>query len=154
MLVIGITSRALFDLDKGHEIFKKEGLGTYRDYQISHENIPLDPGQAFPLVNKLLELNKKIDGDRSVEVILLSSNSADTGLRIFNSIEHHNLDIKKIAALFDLKYYKAQSATELKLSINSANNDNCVSLIDAIIDIDDNIKENKDFLLKIDKELD
>ena len=66
----------------------------------------------------------------------------------------HNLDIKKIAALFDLKYYKAQSATELKLSINSANNDNCVSLIDAIIDIDDNIKENKDFLLKIDKELD
>ncbi len=97
MLVIGITSRALFDLDKSHEIFKKEGLGTYRDYQISHENIPLDPGQAFPLVNKLLELNKKIDGDRSVEVILLSSNSADTGLRIFNSIEHHNLDIKKAA---------------------------------------------------------
>lgn len=97
MLVIGITSRALFDLDESHEIFIKEGLDTYKDYQISNENVPLEPGQAYPLVTKLLELNTRIGGERSVEVILLSSNSADTGLRIFNSIEHHKLDIKKAA---------------------------------------------------------
>ena len=66
----------------------------------------------------------------------------------------HNLDLQKVADLFDIKYYKAQSSNELKLSINSANDDNGIALIDAIIDIDDNIKENKEFLLKIDKGLD
>ena len=97
MLVVGITSRALFNLDKSHEIFVSEGLEKYRDYQISKENDHLEPGQAFHLVKKLLQLNKKIEGERSVEVILLSSNSADTGLRIFNSIEYHKLDIRKAA---------------------------------------------------------
>ena len=95
MLVIGITSRALFDLDFSHDIFKKDGLESYRKFQISNENIPLSPGRAFPLVKKLLSLNNKIKGNRNVEVILLSRNSSDTGLRIFNSIEHHNLDIKR-----------------------------------------------------------
>ena len=95
MLVIGITSRALFDLDFSHDIFKKDGLESYRKFQISNENVPLSPGRAFPLVKKLLSLNNKIKGNRNVEVILLSRNSSDTGLRIFNSIEHHNLDIKR-----------------------------------------------------------
>ena len=53
MLVIGITSRALFDLDFSHDIFKKDGLESYRKFQISNENIPLSPGRAFPLVKKL-----------------------------------------------------------------------------------------------------
>ena len=97
MLVIGITSRALFDLDDSHRIFEKQGLEAYRDYQITNENKALNPGQAFPLVTKLLDLNKEIKGKKSVEVVLLSRNSADTGLRIFNSIEHHNLNIKRAA---------------------------------------------------------
>ena len=97
MLVIGITSRALFDLDDSHKIFEDQGLEAYREYQISNENKTLNPGQAFPLVTKLLDLNKKLKDEKSVEVVLLSRNSADTGLRIFNSIEHHNLDIKRAA---------------------------------------------------------
>ena len=97
MLVIGITSRALFDLDDSHKIFEDQGLEAYREYQISNENKTLNPGQAFPLVTKLLDLNKELKGEKSVEVVLLSRNSADTGLRIFNSIEHHNLDIKRAA---------------------------------------------------------
>ena len=97
MLVIGITSRALFDLDDSHKIFEEQGLEAYREYQISNENEALNPGQAFPLVMKLLDLNKKLKKQKSVEVVLLSRNSADTGLRIFNSIEHHKLDIKRAA---------------------------------------------------------
>ena len=97
MLVIGITSRALFDLDDSHKIFEDQGLEAYREYQISNENKILNPGQAFPLVKKLLNLSRKLKGEKSVEVVLLSRNSADTGLRIFNSIEHHNLDIKRAA---------------------------------------------------------
>ena len=95
MLVIGITSRALFDLEISHEVFKNKGLEAYREFQISNENQPLLPGKAFNLVKKLLSLNLVKTGKRRVEVILLSKNSADTGLRIFNSIDHCGLDIKK-----------------------------------------------------------
>jgi len=33
-LIIGISSRALFNLDESHEIYKKQGLKSYQDYQI------------------------------------------------------------------------------------------------------------------------
>ena len=53
MLRIGITSRALFDLDASHIVFTNEGLEAYKEHQISLENTPLNPGEAFSLVKKL-----------------------------------------------------------------------------------------------------
>ncbi len=51
---------------------------------------------AFPLVRKLLALNVDAPPDAPrVEVILLSRNSADTGLRIFKSIQRHGLAISR-----------------------------------------------------------
>ena len=95
-LVVAISSRALFDLEEGHRIFTEQGLEAYARYQIQHEDKVLQAGVAFPLVKKLLALNP--GGSRKrVEVILLSHNSADTGLRIFNSIQHHGLDISRAA---------------------------------------------------------
>ncbi|MCL4125126.1 UNVERIFIED_CONTAM: hypothetical protein GTU68_004877 [Idotea baltica] len=92
-LVVAISSRALFDLDESHHIYETEGTQAYCDYQIAHEDTPLEPGGAFTLVRKLLGLN---DGKKiNVEIILLSRNSADTGLRVFNSIQHHNLAISR-----------------------------------------------------------
>lgn len=96
-LVIAISSRALFDLNESHRVFLEQGLDAYQEYQIAHEDEPLPPGQAFPLVNKLLRLNALLPGDPRVEVILLSRNSADTGLRVFNSIEHARLPITRAA---------------------------------------------------------
>lgn len=96
-LVVAISSRALFDLDAGHRIFEQEGVEAYHRYQIGHEEEVLQPGIAFPLVQKLLALNRGHDLAPSVEVILLSRNSADTGLRIFNSIRHYQLDITRAA---------------------------------------------------------
>ncbi len=96
-LVVAISSRALFDLDESHEVFEREGIDAYCAYQIDHEDDILQPGVAFPLVRKLLTLNTKLGGAASVEVILLSRNSADTGLRIFNSIQHHELGIIRAA---------------------------------------------------------
>ena len=84
-LVIAISSRALFDLSDSHRVYEEEGLDAYQDYQITREGEPLEPGDAFSLVKKLLHLNDLLD-QAPVEVILLSRNSADTGLRIFNSI--------------------------------------------------------------------
>lgn len=96
-LVVAISSRALFDLDDSHKIFTGQGIEAYCKYQIDNEDVPLEPGVAFPLVKKLLALNEALAGKASVEVILLSRNSADTGLRIFNSIGHHGLNITRAA---------------------------------------------------------
>lgn len=93
-LVVAITARALFDLEESHSLFEAEGVDAYAGYQRQHENSPLTPGIAFPLVRKLLALNALGRADLpAIEVILLSRNSADTGLRIFNSIEHYGLNI-------------------------------------------------------------
>jgi len=95
-LVIAISSRALFNLDDSHEVYKQQGLEAYSRYQIEREEEPLEAGEFFPMVQKLLRINALLDSDR-VEVILLSRNSADTGLRIFNSIEHYGLRIQRAA---------------------------------------------------------
>ena len=65
--------------------------------RLRRENEPFAPGVAFPLVDKLLALNSPEMRHAGVEVILVSRNSADTGLRIFNSIEHYGLDIERAA---------------------------------------------------------
>ncbi|MEH6617462.1 MAG: 5'-nucleotidase [Porticoccus sp.] len=96
-LVIAISSRALFNLDESHQVFEEKGLDSYSQYQVEHEDEVLSPGEAFPLVKKLLRINEKLGGEPRVEVILLSRNSADTGLRVFNSIEHHNLNVSRAA---------------------------------------------------------
>ena len=96
-LVIAISSRALFNLDESHRVYEEQGLQAYSDYQVAREDEPLEPGEAFPLVHKLLHLNQRLGGDSHVEVVLLSRNSADTGLRVFNSIEHYGLTISRAA---------------------------------------------------------
>lgn len=94
-LVIAISSRALFDLEESHHVFNEQGIEAYCRYQIEHEDDLLEPGVAFGLVRKLLALNEA--GRERVEIILLSRNSADTGLRVFNSIRHHDLAISRAA---------------------------------------------------------
>ncbi len=96
-LVIAISSRALFDLDEAHGVFESEGLEAYSRYQIDNEHVPLERGSAFAVVKKLLSLNDRLPEPLAVEVVLLSRNSADTGLRVFNSIEHYGLAITRAA---------------------------------------------------------
>lgn len=95
-LTVAISSRALFDLDESNDIFERDGIEAYAKHQVENENNALKPGVAFSMVKKLLGLNK--DADNSlIEVILLSRNSADTGLRVFNSIKHYGLSITRAA---------------------------------------------------------
>jgi 5'-nucleotidase len=96
-LVIAISSTALFDMRESHHIYETQGVAAYANYQREHEEDILEPGEAFPLVTKLLRINEKLGGEPRVEVILLSRNSADTGLRVFNSIAHHGLNITRAA---------------------------------------------------------
>ena len=120
LLTVAVSSSALFDLAESDSIYQHEGLEAYRRYQIEHEEQVLEPGEGFLLVKKLLSLNDEI-GDSPVEVILLSRNSADTGLRVFNSIEAHKLNITRAAFCSGDSPYKYIRAfgSDLFLSTNA-----------------------------------
>ena len=119
-LVIAISSRALFNLDLSHQIFKDEGIEAYAKHQQENENVILEPGVGFTLVKKLLQLNSK---KTPIDVILLSRNSADTGLRIFNSIEHYGLNISRAAFTRGESTHPFVGAFEADLFLSSNYND-------------------------------
>lgn len=95
LLVVGISSRALFDLEAEEAIFRSQGLEAYRRHQIENENQILKLGSGFALVRALLKLNVLAHNRRFVEVVIMSRNSSETSMRIFNSIEHYGLDITR-----------------------------------------------------------
>lgn len=95
-LVIAVASSALFDLTDSDRVFKEQGLEAYRAYQRKKEHSKLNPGVAFPLVRRLLSLNDGYkENDAPVEVVLLSKNDPDSGLRVVNSIEKHGLAMSR-----------------------------------------------------------
>lgn len=117
-LVVGISSRALFDLEEENRIFEEEGLEAYCRYQVEHENDILKPGTAFPLIKALHKLNA--GGENLTEIIVMSRNSADTSLRIFNSIKHYGLNISRaaLAGGNSIAPYLEAFKTDLFLSAN------------------------------------
>lgn len=119
-LIVAIASRALFNLDESHAIYLEHGIDAYLKYQIDNENTVLEPGVAYSLVKKLLGLKNPDTEQSLVEVILLSRNSADTGLRIFNSIQQHDLAITRAAFTNGQSPYRYVSAfgAHLFLSAN------------------------------------
>lgn len=127
-LIIAISSRALFDLTDSHEVYRSQGLQAYSRYQIEREDEPLEPGDAFLIVQKFLAINERL-GRQRVEVILLSRNSADTGLRIFNSINHYGLKISRAAfcggeapyrytSPFNCQLFLSTDAADVRLALN------------------------------------
>lgn len=96
VLVVGISSRALFNLEHENRIYQQQDVAAYRRYQFEQENRILDKGTAFHLVEALLSLNTLSD-ERLVEVVVMSKNSPDTGLRVLKSIQHYGLDITRSA---------------------------------------------------------
>lgn len=96
VLVIGVSSRALFNLEEENKIFQKNGIIEYRKHQLKNEKLPLLPGTAFYLIKSLLDLNSKAN-QRVVEVIVMSRNSPETSVRVLNSIKKLNLDITRVA---------------------------------------------------------
>lgn len=109
-LSIAISSRALFNLSESHRIFESSGVDAYREYQVAHESDILEPGVAFPLVKKLMNLNAALEDRGRVEVILLSRNSSDTGLRVLTSAHHYGLDITRAAFTGGASPYRYISA--------------------------------------------
>ncbi len=105
-LVIGISATALFDLSDSDALFKKEykhnpdtAIATYRKYMLENEHTPLKEGIGYPLVKALLSLNRYQQENETplVEVVIMSRNSPDTGLRVLNTIRSFGLDITRSA---------------------------------------------------------
>lgn len=123
-LVIGLASSALFNLEESDKVFRTEGELGYREYQKKHENILLEPGVAFPFIQRLLNLNSIFPKDKPfVEVILLSRNDPNTGLRVMNSIEHYGLDIKRAIFLQGRTPYKYIDALNISLFLSANETD-------------------------------
>ena len=121
-LVIAVSSRALFNLEEENRIFEEEGLLAYGEYQRNHEEDLLEPGTGFPLIRALLAFNEKYPDHLGVRVVVMSRNSADAGIRIQRSVEHHGLDIR--SAVFSrgepLSRYLGAFQTDLFLSMDHA----------------------------------
>lgn len=117
-MVIGVSSRALFDMSKENEIFENQGLEAYCRYQVEHEQDILKPGPGFALIKALLELNRQSREGNLVEVIIMSRNSPDTSLRVFNSISCYGLPITRavLASGASLAPYLNAFHTDLFLS--------------------------------------
>jgi len=122
-LVIGVSSRALFDLNRENEIFENEGLEAYCQYQLEHENDILEPGTGFSLIEAMLRINDLEPGVRRTEVVIVSRNSADTSLRISNSIDSHGLDITRAAFTGGEPVAKYLNAFDVDLFLSASEED-------------------------------
>ncbi|KPC50151.1 5'-nucleotidase [Amantichitinum ursilacus] len=129
-LVIGVASSAMFDLAESDAVFRAEGEAAYRKYQEDHLNDTLRPGVAFSFVRRLLSLNdlRADPDDPLVEVVLLSHNDPDTGLRVMKSIEAHKLGITRAIFMQGRAPYEYIPALEISLFL-SANQDDVLKAI-------------------------
>ncbi|MEU3029467.1 5'-nucleotidase [Streptomyces incarnatus] len=122
-LVVGIASSALFDLRESDAVFREQGEEAYRAYQEENRDDTLRPGVAFAFIRRLLSLNDLGEpGDPLVEVIILSRNDPDTGLRVMRSIQAHELPISRAVFMQGRSPYKFMPALNMSLFL-SANGD-------------------------------
>lgn len=122
-LVIGIASSALFDLTESDEVFRREGEEAYRAYQEAHLEDVLQKGVAFPFIRRFLNLNQYFPDLEPAEVVLLSRNSPETGLRVFRSIEHYGLNITRAAFFSGTSPFMYNDAFNLSLFLSSNKDD-------------------------------
>ncbi len=104
-LVIGISSTALFDLSATDKIYREarknlgddEAITKYRNLMRKTENDSLEPGTGMEVVKALLDLNQYGDDPTSplVQVVVMSRNSPETGIRILKNIRSEKLDIPR-----------------------------------------------------------
>ncbi|MEU3724086.1 5'-nucleotidase [Streptomyces sp. NPDC031705] len=123
-LVIGIASSALFDLTDCDAVFREQGEDAYRAYQEAHVDDVLDKGVAFPFVRRLLSLNDLAEPlDPLVEVIILSRNDPDTGLRVMRSIAAHGLHISRAVFRQGRSTHRFMPALNMSLFLSANGSD-------------------------------
>jgi 5'-nucleotidase len=122
-LVVGVASSAVFDLRESDRVFRREGEERYRRFQEENLTVPLGKGIAFSFVRRLLSLNDLSDDPRSdplVEVILLSRNDPDTGMRVMKSIAHYGLPMTRAIFMQGRAPYEYIPALSISLFLSGS----------------------------------
>lgn len=131
-LVIGISATALFDLSDADKLFQTEvskdpqnGIEIYKQHMLENEELPLSEGIGFPLIKALLSLNSYGDDPKSplVEVVVMSRNSPETGIRVLNAIRAHKLNITRSAFTAGESGADYLNAFEVDLFLTTNEND-------------------------------
>ncbi|XP_053942428.1 cytosolic 5'-nucleotidase 1A isoform X2 [Cuculus canorus] len=99
-ITIAVSSRALFRMEEEQKIYNEQGVEAYVKYQLDHENEPFLPGAAFPFVKALEAVNAKLrelypDSEELFDIVLMTNNHAQVGVRLINSINHYDLFIER-----------------------------------------------------------
>lgn len=129
-LRIGISTRALFDLEEENALFERDGPAAYDRHQVENEHIPLGPGSGFRLIRGLLALNEHLPDDEQVEVVIMSRNSADVSIRVFESCRALDLAIQSGAftsgrplsdylRAFDVDLFLSRSQSDVQAAIDA-----------------------------------
>ncbi|KAM9778743.1 cytosolic 5'-nucleotidase 1A-like isoform 1-T2 [Syngnathus typhle] len=99
-VTVAVSSRTLFKMKAERLVYETEGVESYVAYQVEHENEPLKPGPAFPFVKALMTVNSRLrelypDGEELFDIVLMTNNHAQVGVRLINSINHYDLTIER-----------------------------------------------------------
>ncbi len=122
-LVIAIASSALFDLKESDKIFREKGVEEYRKFQKEKIDEKLEKGVAFPFIRRFLKFNSSFPDLVPFEVVLLSRNSPETGLRVFKSIKEYNLNITRAAFFSGKSPYEYIPAFNASLFLSANHED-------------------------------
>ncbi|XP_026197798.1 cytosolic 5'-nucleotidase 1A-like [Anabas testudineus] len=125
-VTIAVSSRTLFNMVEEKKIFQEQGVEKYVTHQQEHESEPLKPGAAFPFVKALMNVNARLrelypDGEELFDIVLMTNNHAQVGVRLINSINHYDLTIERFCMTggkSPIGYLKAYM-TNLYLSADS-----------------------------------
>jgi 5'-nucleotidase len=94
-LVIGISARALFDLQAQDQVLLEHGRDAHRTYQLEQADQLLPPGPGLPLVRALVAGGQP--RERAPELIVLSDCAADLSLRVLSSARQQSLEVRRAA---------------------------------------------------------
>ncbi|XP_077885753.1 cytosolic 5'-nucleotidase 1B isoform X4 [Ictidomys tridecemlineatus] len=125
-ITIAVSSRALFNMVDDRRIYEEEGLEKYMEYQLTNENVILTPGPAFRFVKALQHVNSRLrdlypDDQELFDIVLMTNNHAQVGVRLINSVNHYGLLIDRFCLTggkSPIGYLKAY-LTNLYLSADS-----------------------------------
>uniref|UniRef100_A0A8C9QR75 Cytosolic 5'-nucleotidase 1B n=1 Tax=Spermophilus dauricus TaxID=99837 RepID=A0A8C9QR75_SPEDA len=125
-ITIAVSSRALFNMVDDRRIYEEEGLEKYMEYQLTNENVILTPGPAFRFVKALQHVNARLrdlypDDQELFDIVLMTNNHAQVGVRLINSVNHYGLLIDRFCLTggkSPIGYLKAY-LTNLYLSADS-----------------------------------